>query len=105
MFFAVCAGSIEPLSAGTGGGGGAAGPGRYGEVPGFPIGCFDASGQQLGADSFVPGYTQVYAFADGRTNHNPVVLGLAIAGAEVDAGDAGPPSPARPRFPRSSAAT
>jgi hypothetical protein len=90
VFFAVCAGTIKPVPAGAGGAGGAGvaggGAGGAGEVGSFPLGCFDAAGNQLGADSFVPGYTQVYAFADGRTNHNPVVLGLGISGAEIDAG-------------------
>jgi hypothetical protein len=89
VFFAVCAGTIKPVPAGAGGAGESGGGGA---VASFPLGCFDASGNQLGADSFVPGYTQVYAFADGRTNHNPVVLGLAITGTEADAAPFGTPA-------------
>ncbi len=47
----------------------------------FPIGCFDTdTGEQLGAESFVPGYTQIYSFEDGRVNNNPVVNALTFDG-------------------------
>jgi hypothetical protein len=62
VFFAACAGTFGPV---TDEGSSAAGS--------FPIGCFDEAGNRLGAESFVPGFTQVYAFEDGRTNTNPVV--------------------------------
>lgn len=70
VFFLACAGEIRPVpQEGTG----AAGS--------FPIGCFKTgTNERLGQDSFVPGYTQVYAFADGRTNENPVVTGMSIDG-------------------------
>jgi hypothetical protein len=72
VFFAACAGTLRPvIDEGTG---------RAGS---FPIGCFDKDGQRLGADSFVPGYTQVYVFADGRTNANPAILGLTLDGKEL----------------------
>ena len=76
VFFAACAGTLAPApaTADTGAGGGLA----------FLLGCFDAEGNQLGADAFVPGFTQVYAFADGRTNPNPVADGLQV---KVDAED------------------
>ena len=69
VFFAVCAGRL-----------GAAPPEGTGLAGSFPIGCFDAKGNRLGADSFVPGYTQVYAFSDFRPNKNPVVTSLTIDG-------------------------
>jgi len=69
VFFAACAGTIKPIPP--------SGTGRAGD---FPLGCFDANGKNLGADSFVPGYTQVYAFEDGRVNNNPVVNGLTLDG-------------------------
>lgn len=47
----------------------------------FPIGCLDpATGERLGAESFVPGYTQIYSFEDGRENHNPTVNALTLDG-------------------------
>src|SRR5262249_40406118 len=54
-------------------------PSGTGKAGSFPFGCFDPDGNQLGPDSFVPGYTQVYAFEDGRVNANPRVLDLDIA--------------------------
>lgn len=75
VFFAVCAGTIQPIAPT---GGGAAGS--------FPLGCFDEAGRQLGAESFVPGYTQVYAFDDERLNQNPEVKGFTIDGETVAEG-------------------
>jgi hypothetical protein len=73
VLFAVCAGTLGPAPAdGTS----AAGS--------FPIGCFDSEGNRLGADSFVPGYTQVYAFSPTRTNENPVVTGIHVRGLDKD---------------------
>jgi hypothetical protein len=47
----------------------------------FPIGCFDKdTGEQLGAESFVPGYTQIYSFEDGRVNNNPTVNAVTFDG-------------------------
>jgi hypothetical protein len=63
VFFAVCDGTLQPVQ-----------PEGTGLAGSFPIGCFDSMGNRLGADRFVPGYTQVYAFADGRTNQNPRVV-------------------------------
>lgn len=60
VFFLACAGHFglldtDPSAAGN-----------------FPIGCFDDdTEEQLGAESFVPGYTQIYSFEDGRLNPNP----------------------------------
>jgi hypothetical protein len=80
VFFAVCDGSIVVDAGGAGGGtsGGLAGA--------FPIGCLGANNQLLSADAFVPGYTQVYAFSDGRTNNNPPVNGISINQVPNDAG-------------------
>ncbi len=44
-----------------------------------PIGCFDSSGNQLGADDWVFGFTRVYAY-DTLTDHNPVVSYVDIGG-------------------------
>jgi hypothetical protein len=85
VFFAACAGKLAPAPAttDTGAGGGLA----------FPLGCFDADGNQLGADAFVPGFTQVYAFADGRTNANPLASGLQVK-LDTDGDEAYEPLPA-----------
>lgn len=73
VFFAVCAGQLappdEPLEAWTQGSG-----------IDFPLQCLDADGHKLGADSFVPGYTQVFAFGDGRPNANPPIAGMVFDG-------------------------
>lgn len=66
VFFAACAGQLGVVQD----------PG--GKAGSFPLGCFDNEGRRLGADSFVPGYTQVYVFADGRTNANPEIGGLTL---------------------------
>jgi hypothetical protein len=67
VFFAVCAGYLGPVKADSSGGAGA-----------FPLGCFqdEARTIRLGAESFVPGYTQIYSFEDGRTNADPAVQAL-----------------------------
>jgi hypothetical protein len=82
VFFLACSGSEIRVVQDEGG--------RAGS---FPIGCFDADNNRLGADSFVPGYTEVFAFADGRTNANPLPTGLSVTNLATDAGvaeDAGP---------------
>jgi hypothetical protein len=76
VFFAVCAGTL-----------GAVPPEGDGSAGSFPIGCFDSKHNRLGADSFVPGYTQVYAFSDLRPNDNPVVTSLLIDGRPLRDGD------------------
>jgi len=67
VFFAACAGTIAPVDLST----------YQGYVEGqgidFPLRCLDAAGNPLGPDSFVPGYTQIYVFADGRENANPPI--------------------------------
>jgi hypothetical protein len=76
VFFAACDGTLS-LSAP---------PDSTGAAGAFPIACLDDQGNRVGADSFVAGYTQVYAFADGATNHNPVVNGIDLAGSPLPAG-------------------
>jgi hypothetical protein len=68
VFFAACAGQIRPVPIEV----------DAGVAGSFPLGCFDENGNRLGADSFVPGYTQVYAFADDRPNTNPDLQGIKI---------------------------
>jgi hypothetical protein len=67
LFFAACAGRLAPAELNS-----------EGSVPPFPLVCLDAQGEPLGADSFVPGYTQIYAFADERQNAEPSVEGLTL---------------------------
>jgi hypothetical protein len=67
VFFAACAGTLKPVD-----------PEGTSVAGSFPIRCFDEKGNRLGADSFVPGYTQIYAFADGRKNENPPAQGLTL---------------------------
>ncbi|NUO54500.1 MAG: hypothetical protein HOV80_37120 [Polyangiaceae bacterium] len=69
IFFIVCAGDLRPVQ-------------QEGDTAAgsFPIGCFDSSGRELGPDGFVPGYTQVYVFEDGRRNANPVINGILVDG-------------------------
>jgi len=72
VFFAACAGEIKPVP-----------PEGNGAAGDFPLGCFDAEGKRLGAESFVPGYTQVYVFEDGRPNANPEVMALTLDGEPI----------------------
>lgn len=54
----------------------------------FPIGCFDRETKQpLGPDSYVPGYTQIYSFADGRQNGLPPVTGITLDGEVMPEGE------------------
>ena len=71
VFFAVCAGFIGPAPMDSTGAAGS-----------FPLACFadEARTIRLGAESFVPGYTQIYSFADKRTNANPQVTELTLDG-------------------------
>lgn len=69
VFFAVCAGEVRPATSNTGD---------------FPLVCYDkVTGDQLSPDSYVVGYTQVFAFSDGRTNTNPPVMGLKFDGEDT----------------------
>lgn len=77
VFFAACAGTLAPVAPTEG-------------VASLPFGCFDADGNELDADSFVPGYTQIYSFNDGRPNTNPTPDGLLFDGALVKTDDEDP---------------
>jgi hypothetical protein len=72
VFFAACAGELLPV------------PPTSEGVPTLPFGCFDEAGRAVGAEGFVPGYTQIYAFADGRRNANPAGEGFVFDGALVE---------------------
>ncbi|MEM9694735.1 MAG: hypothetical protein AAGA56_19455 [Myxococcota bacterium] len=69
VFFAACAGTLAPAPLETPGGG---------QSFDFPLDCLDAEGNSLGSDSFLIGYTQVYAFEDRRDNENPPIDGIAF---------------------------
>lgn len=67
VFFVACAGNIRPIP-----------PEGTSAAGSFPIGCFDDAGNRLGPDSTVIGYTQIFSFADGRTNANPPIHALEL---------------------------
>lgn len=69
VFFAVCAGELGPAATGA-------------QAATFPIGCFDADGDPLGADDFVAGYTAVYGY-DSIRNENPIITGFKFNGVSV----------------------
>jgi hypothetical protein len=50
-----------------------------------PLGCFDQSENQLGADDWVLGFTRVYAFEpdSGITNTNPVISSIDVQGSPL----------------------
>ena len=77
VFFAVCAGFVGPVA-----------PDSFGSAGSFPVGCFADKERtvRLGADSFVPGYTQIYVFEDGRINADPPVKALMFDGKSVNEG-------------------
>jgi hypothetical protein len=67
VFFAACAGKVAPIPTD-----------QAGPAGSFPLGCFDENGNRVGPDGFVAGFTQVFAFADERTNANPHAVALRI---------------------------
>jgi hypothetical protein len=70
IFFAACAGRLAPAPFAI-----------YGsKVPEFPVRCLDAQGNPQGPESFVPGYTQIYSFADHRRNLSPPIESLMLDG-------------------------
>lgn len=74
VFFLACAGTFDIIDPN---------PNAAGD---FPIGCFDpVTHEALGAESFVPGYTQIYSFEDGRYNKNPDVKSLTFKDPDVGA--------------------
>lgn len=78
VFFIACAGTLAPLPDAEAG---------DPSSPSLPFGCFDESGERLGAESFVPGYTQIYSFADGRRNENPEASAFLFNGNPAPEGD------------------
>ncbi len=72
VFFTACAGTVKPIP-----------PEGTSTAGSFPLGCFDDQGNRLGPDSFVVGYTQIYAFDDGRANASPTVTDLNLDGAPM----------------------
>jgi hypothetical protein len=67
VFFVACAGYLDVAKSSTG----------------FPFACFDRDTQkQLGADEFVAGYTEVFAYRK-VTNANPIVKGIHVDGKSV----------------------
>lgn len=80
VFFMVCAGRLQ-----------AATPEALRDGAAFPLVCVDAEGQELGADSFVPGFAELFVYRDGRTNDNPPVEGLLVGSVPTDSNpDAAP---------------
>jgi hypothetical protein len=73
LFNIACAGHIEALPLD---------PSNTNPIQ-VPLGCFDASGNQLPPDDYVIGYTRVYAF-DNVTNANPVIDHVDVDGHPVD---------------------
>jgi hypothetical protein len=69
VFFAVCAGTLEPAFDQSGGG--------------FPLRCLDVAGEPLGADDFVAGYSAIYSFVE-FANQNPIIEGFTFRGQAVD---------------------
>ena len=70
VFFALCAGEVKPAAPDSG--------------ESFPLVCYDKeTGAQLNPDSYIVGYTQIFAFSDGRTNTNPVIMGMKFDGEDV----------------------
>jgi hypothetical protein len=68
VFYAVCGGDIKQAA-----------PGQT--KNGLPLACFDKqTGEQLGDDDFVIGYTPIYTY-DAFSNKNPVIDGLTFEGA------------------------
>jgi hypothetical protein len=67
VFHIACPGRVRVLPPERGAGG----PQR------IPIGCFDASGNELGPDDFVLGFTRIYAYDELR-NQNPPIEGVTL---------------------------
>lgn len=77
VFFLACAGEVKAVP-----------PDGTGRAPDFPLGCFDPdTGVRLGPDSFVPGYTQVYSFADERPNTIPMINGMKLNDQDLPEGN------------------
>jgi hypothetical protein len=87
VFYAACAGTLAPADFQQLGS----------AVPEFPLRCLDNNGVALGPESFVPGYTQVYAFADERQNAVPEVRELRLDALELSSDPS--QAPTIPRCP------
>jgi hypothetical protein len=72
-FFIVCDGCIEFVPP----------PEEVGKAGYFPLRCVTPEGEVVGPEGFTVGYTQIYAFDDGRTNEVPVIDGLRLGGAPL----------------------
>ena len=73
-FVAACAGHLERV------------PRRGGLGPNqLPVGCFDSTGRELGAEDFVFGYTRVFVFEE-RRNAIPSLDGVTFEGQPIDLG-------------------
>lgn len=71
VFFAVCPGDVRIV------------PPENGKAPEtLPIQCVAKSGDVLGADDFILGYSQVFAY-ERFTNANPIVNGFELAGSPI----------------------
>jgi hypothetical protein len=70
VFFTACAGTLR------------AAPSR--ELETFPLACYSDSGERLGADDFIIGYTSVFAYESIR-NANPIITGFEIGGVAIGA--------------------
>ncbi len=73
VFYAACAGKLAPAPLDKLGS----------TVPEFPVRCLDDDGKPQGPDSFVPGYTQIYSFEDGRRNSSPPTQAITLDGANL----------------------
>jgi hypothetical protein len=73
VFAMACAGHVQLVDPSTGT-----------LPPAPPLGCFDDTGKELGPNDSVFAYAQVFSFADGRTNANPVITGLTFGDNPVD---------------------
>jgi hypothetical protein len=89
IFNIACAGRVKTLPIDP-----AAGPQQ------IPIGCFDSSGNALGSDQYVIGFTRVYVSLT-KTNTNPVITGFVFNNQEEFTADAGGgiPSPINVTMP------
>ncbi|MBW2525444.1 MAG: hypothetical protein JRI23_14760 [Deltaproteobacteria bacterium] len=72
VFFTVCAGRVLPASLQPGA-----------DRIEFPLVCVDDQGNELGPDSFVPGFAELFVFRDGRHNANPPVEGILIGSVQT----------------------
>lgn len=67
VFFAACAGELRLDLKAKGS---------------LPLSCYDPTGQRLGPDDYVEGFTTVYTY-ENELNHNPALEGIEFAGSDV----------------------